>query len=419
MEVFFYKAVDHNKQVTWGSVKEESESKVKATLAKKRLSKIQIATNPIPIKPGEVKETFISDYIYRDIHGKTQIALSKENPNVKDLSIFTKQLATMISSGIQLIEAFEIIRKQQKKRGFSKVLYAIQLKIEEGDPLSKALQNHPDVFDTFYVSLIQAGEKSGKLDDILQRLSDYIEKSAKLSGQVKSALIYPISILIFTILTVAGLMVFVVPTFAQQYEESGKELPGITQFVVDISDTMMAYWKEFIGGMIVSVFSFLSFKKSAFGASLIDRTVLKLPVIGPLVQKVSVGRFSATLSSMLNSGVDLLDALEICSRSSSRDMQAFISGVIKDLEDGEKLSYALDKGKHFPDMVISMIEVGETTGAVDEMLNKVNEFYEEEVDEAISGMMSMIEPVMLIVIGGAVGFIVIAMYLPVFDMGAT
>lgn len=419
MEVFFYKAVDHNKQVTWGSVKAENESKVKAILGKKRLLKIQISTSPIPVKPGEVKETWISNYLYRDIHGKTQIALSKENPNIKDLTIFTKQLATMISSGVQLIEAFEIIRKQQKKRGFSKILYDIQLRIEEGDPLSKAMENHPTVFDTFYVSLIQAGEKSGKIDDILQRLSEYIEKSAKLAAQVKSALIYPISILIFTFLTVAGLMVFVVPTFAQQYAESGKELPFLTKIVVDMSDWLIANWMEIIGGSIASTMAFMSFKKSEFGANLLDRAILKAPIMGPLVQKIAVGRFSSTLSSMLNSGVDLLDALEICSRSSSRDMKKFIGEVIKDLEDGEKLSDSLGKGHYFPEMVISMIEVGETTGSIDEMLNKVNQFYEEEVDEAIKGMMSMIEPVMLIVIGGAVGFIVIAMYLPVFDMGAS
>lgn len=419
MEVFFYKALDKNKIVTWGSVKEKNEKNVRTILNKKGLRNIIISKDPIPRKPGEVKETFLSNYIYKDDHGNVQIALSKENPNAKDMTVFTKQLATMISSGIQLIESFEIIRKQQKKRGFSKVLYAIQLTIEEGDPLSKALGKHPDIFDTFYISLIQAGEKSGKLDVILQRLAIYIEKSAKLKGQVKSALMYPISILIFTVFTVVGLLIFVVPTFAQQYAESGKELPFITKIIIDISDAMMANWMYIIGGGIAFVVSFLSFKNSEFGGAFLDKMILKVPVIGPLVQKVSVGRFSATLSNMLNSGVDLLDALDICARSGSNNMRDFIALVIKDLEDGEKLSYALEKGNYFPEMVISMIQVGETTGAIDEMLNKVNQFYEEEVDEAISTMMSMIEPIMLIVIGGAVGFIVIAMYLPVFDMGAS
>lgn len=419
METFFYKAIDKNKAVTWGSIKEKNETRAQSALRKRQLKNIILSNEPIPRKPGEVPKTFLSNYIYKDDHGNVQIALSAEYPTAKDLAIFTKQLATMISSGVQLIEAFEIIRRQQKKRGFSRILYAIQLEIEEGEPLSKALSDHPSIFDNFYISLIQAGEKSGKLDDILKRLSLYIEKSAKLKGEVKSALIYPVSILIFTVLTVIGLMVFVVPTFAQQYAESGKKLPFITQIVIDGSDFMMANWLPITGVIFLLVISFFLIKRTENGANWIDRIVLRLPIIGGIVKKVGVGRFSATLSSMLNSGVDLLEALEICGRTGSRDMKRFIEKVIKDLEDGEKLSGALDKDGYFPEMVISMIQVGETTGSIDDMLEKVNEFYEDEVDEALGGLMSMIEPVMLILIGGAVGFIVIAMYLPIFDLGAS
>ncbi len=419
METFFYKALDKNKTVTWGSIKEKNEARAQSALRKQQLKNILISKEKIPRKPSEVPQTFLSNYIYRDDHGKTQIALSAENPTAKDLAVFTKQLATMISSGVQLIEAFEIIRRQQKKRGFSRVLYAIQLEIEEGKPLSKALADHPNIFDNFYIALIQAGEKSGKLDDILKRLSVYIEKSAKLKGEVKSALIYPVSILIFTVLTVIGLMVFVVPTFAQQYAESGKELPFITQIVIDASDFIMLNWILLAVILFALFISFILIKRTENGANLIDRFILKFPLVGGIVKKVGVGRFSAVLSSMLNSGVDLLEALEICGRTSSRDMRKFIEEVIKDLEDGEKLSAALDRGGYFPEMVISMIQVGETTGSMDEMLSKVNEFYEDEVDEALRGIMSMIEPVMLIIIGGAVGFIVVAMYLPIFDLGAS
>jgi type IV pilus assembly protein PilC len=268
--------------------------------------------------------------------------------------------------------------------------------------------------------MVRAGETSGSLDQILVRLTTYIEKAAKIKAQVKSAMVYPAVVVVAATAVISALLAFVVPTFAKQFQDSGRELPALTQVVVDISDFFRENLLFVAGGIFIGFIALNFYRKTEVGSAQFDRLMLIAPVIGDLIRKVSVGRFCSTLSTMLKAGVNLLEALNICAASAgNKRVEEFILYVRAQIEQGVKFSTPLAKDGLFPPMVISMVEVGEATGALDEMLLKVAEFYEEEVDLAVKTLLSLIEPVMIVSIGSVVGFIVIAMYLPVFDMAGT
>ena len=346
-----------------------------------------------------------------------QIQLGESLPTTKELALFTKQFSLMIENGIPMLQTLQLLKDQQKKPTFSDVIASSAEVIEQGASLSDAFEQYPNIFDQLYVAMTRAGEASGKLDIILRQLVKYIEKSAKLKSQVKSAMAYPTIIVVVSIIVIVVLLVFVVPSFAQQFADSGNELPGITQFVMDASDAIVANWHF---GLISGVASFFGFKYwhgTDSGRRVFDTYILKAPIIGDVMSKIAIGRFSSTMSTMMASGVSILDALDICAASSgNKRIEEFVLHVKDQISKGDNFSDPLSETDLFPKMVSSMVAVGEQTGTLDETLAKVTEIYEDEVDTAIAAMMSMIEPIMIVVIGGLVGFILIAMYLPIFDM---
>ena len=289
--------------------------------------------------------------------------------------------------------------------------------MENGSKQSEAFASFPDIFDSLYVAMVAAGEVSGNLDTILLKLVSYIDRSNKVKGQVKSALVYPVMVVLVAIAVVISLLIFVVPTFAQQYSETGRQLPLLTQWVIAVSDGLAANWAHLTIGVFIAGLAFRRMLQTPRGRLWFDRWILWVPGIGLLLRKISVGRFCSTMASMLMSGVNLLQALTICASSAGNlVIEQFVLSVRSGVEKGQKISEPLSEGHIFPEMVISMVAVGETTGALDEMLEKVSDFYEEEVDLAVQAMLSMIEPIMIVSIGGIVAFILIAMYLPIFDL---
>ncbi|MBF0440888.1 MAG: type II secretion system F family protein [Oligoflexales bacterium] len=325
----------------------------------------------------------------------------------------------MIENGISLLQALNLLCQQQKKYHFRKILEDVHASIEKGTNLSDSLEHHPDVFDKLFVSMVRAGEASGKLDFILKKLFEYIEKSSKIKSQIKSAMSYPIVILVVALGVVSALLTFVVPSFAEQFTESGKELPEITAFVVATSDTLIKNWHIILASGVVFFMSVKLWLSTAKGKYIFDKTLLKLPFFGDLVLKASIAKFSSTLSAMLSSGVSILDALSICASSvGNKEIEKVILFLKEEITKGKNLSEPMSQSKLFPLMVSSMVAVGETTGALDDTLAKVTSIYEDEVDSSIEALTSMIEPLMIVFIGTLIAFILIAMYLPIFDMGS-
>ena len=415
MPVYQYKAKNPQGKSQSGNITAKSVKDAKLKLLKRRLkvSSLKASTegDELGITP------ILGTYLYLDGGGKLQINPTSSGPNIKDLTIFSKQFSTMIGSGIPLIQSLNILAKQQENLSFRIALFKIKKDIEEGKTLALAMAEHPKIFDTLYISMVKAGEVSGNLDNIMKRLVTYIEKSAKIKGQIKSALMYPSVVVVVAIAVVAALLIFVIPTFAEQYSQMGRELPGVTQALIDLSNDFVENWTTYFGSLFAGIAAIFLANKTEKGKRLFDQIMLKLPVIGSLLNKLSIGRFCSTLSTMLVSGVDLLEAIKICAATSGNVIiEEFIMNARVSLEKGKNLSQPLAEGTLVPDMVVSMIAVGEETGALDEMLAKVSEFYEEEVDTAVAGLLSMIEPIMIVAIGGVIGTVVVALYLPIFEM---
>jgi type IV pilus assembly protein PilC len=415
MAEFKYKAKDPRGRIKIGKISAANAAQAKAQLMKMRLKPISITAYKLD-GSGSSNETLFSKFMVKDNNGNTQLQIGAGNPTSKDLIVFTKQFATMIGSGVPLIQSLGILATQQQIVGFGRTIEKIRFSVENGATLSESIGAYPKIFDSLYVAMVRAGEASGNLDEILLKLTTYIEKAAKIKSQVKSAMFYPVMIVTVAITVISVLLIFVVPTFAKQYQDAGKELPWLTQQVVDLSDFLGSQWHILFGGLFIGGALFRRYINTAAGRAKFDAALLKAPGFGNLFRKLAVGRFCNTLSTMLTSGVNLLEALTICAASAgNKSIESFVLGVRSDIEQGKKLSEPLSVGGLFPKMVTSMVQIGEETGALDEMLLKVSAFYEEEVDLAVKTMLSMIEPVMIAVIGGIVGVIVIAMYLPVFD----
>lgn len=338
----------------------------------------------------------------------------------KDLQIFTRQLATLLSSGVPILQALETLANGSKAPGLKAALDAIASDVSQGKRFGDAVGQHPKVFDRFYANMVLAGEESGNLDAILNRLAVYIEKSVKIQGKVKGAMAYPVGILSVAMLVVAGLLVFVIPKFKTMFEGSGQELPGMTKLVVAMSESFIAYWYFIIGGIVGGIYGLVQYYKSPGGRKTIDAILIELPLTGDLMIKSGVARFTRTLSTLLGSGVGIIEALEIAARTVGNDvLEKAILRSKEAIQEGKSLTVPLAKEKHIPHMVTQMIGVGEQTGALDAMLGKVADFYEDEVDVAVGALTSMMEPIMMVVLGGIVGFFVIAMYLPIFNMAST
>ncbi len=339
---------------------------------------------------------------------------------LKELQVFTRQLSTLLGSGIPILQSLEVLSQSQRSPGMTIALKSMVNDINQGRRFGEAMAEHPLVFDRFYVNMVKAGEESGNIDQILNRLAVYIEKAAKVKSQIKGAMVYPIAILSVAFLVVAGLMIFVIPKFEAVFASSGQDLPGLTKIVVQMSKIFMSYWWAIIGGIAGSVFFLINYYRTDEGKKTIDTVMIDVPYVGDLIQKSAVARFTRTLSTLLASGVSIMEALEIASRVTGNVViETALIRAREAISEGKSLTVPLAKEKYIPQMVTQMIGVGEQTGAIDQMLNKVADFYEDEVDVAVSALTSVMEPLMMVVLGGIIAFIVVAMYLPIFNMAGS
>ena len=347
--------------------------------------------------------------------------LSNKKPiTERDIVIFTRQFSTMVDAGLPLVQCLEILGKQSDNPSFGEIILKIKTDIESGSNLSDAMRKHPKVFNSLYANLVEAGEAGGILDTILSRLANYIEKALALKKKVKSAMVYPAAIVTVAFTVVSFLMVFVIPTFATMFEGGGAELPAPTAIVMDISNFFRNQWYYIIGGPILFFILFKRVYATERGNIEIDRIALKLPVFGMLIRKVSTAKFSRTLGTLLSSGVPLIEGMDICARTAgNKIVEIAILNSIEAIKEGETIAAPLARENVFPPMVIQMIDVGESAGALDAMLSKIADFYDEEVDTAVDGLTALLEPMLMVFLGIIVGFIVVAMYLPIFKMGET
>ncbi len=336
----------------------------------------------------------------------------------RDLLIFTRQLATMVNAGLPLVQCIDILASQTENKAFAKVLTQVKHSVESGSTFSDALRKHPRVFDDLYTNLVQAGEIGGILDTILNRLATYIEKADKLKRQVRGAMVYPIAILCVAIIVVVIMLWKVIPTFESMYKEfQGAKLPRPTQIVINVSHAFLDNWYLFVGGLVVFFVLLTAALKTDSGREVWDRVILRIPVLGNVLRKVVVARFTRTLGTLLSSGVPILDALSICARTSGNVIvMRGINHARDKIAEGQDLAGPLSETRVFPSMVVQMIGVGEQTGAMDQMLQKIADFYEEEVNVAVAALTAMLEPIMMVFIGGIIGALIVAMYLPVFEL---
>ncbi len=346
------------------------------------------------------------------------LGANNPRPAIHEFTAFIRQLATMQGAGIPIVQSLGVLAEQVENKNFGKCLFRIQKMIEEGASLTDALRKYPDVFDKIFVNLIAAGEMSGSLEAILNRLSIYYEKVSSLRRKVKSAMTYPILTLVVTVVVIVILMMFVVPTFASMFASSGKALPGPTQLILDISNAFREYWYIVFGGIGAAVYGIIFSFKDESTRRKIDPLLLTLPIFGPLLMKIGIARFARTLGTMIQSGVPILDALEITSKvAGNYAIEGAIDKTRKSISQGNTIAGPLGAANVFPKMAVSMIAIGEQTGALDQMLTKVAEFYEDEVDAAVSSLTSILEPLMIVVVGVIVASVLIPMYLPIFKMG--
>jgi type IV pilus assembly protein PilC len=335
----------------------------------------------------------------------------------KNLAIFTRQFSVMIDAGLPLVQCLDILGNQEEDKNFAAVILQTRSDVEAGASLADAMRKHPKTFDPLFTNMIAAGEAGGILDTILKRLSTYIEKAVKLAGQVKSAMIYPIAVIVIAGGVVGVILWKVIPTFAQWFSGLGAELPLPTRVVIFMSDNLVRYFPFLLVGAGAAGYGFKSYYATENGRHVVDSLSLKAPVLGNIMRKIAVARFCRTLSTLIASGVPILDGLEITAKTSGNAIvEDAIMVTRKSIERGETISVPLKDTAVFPPMVTQMIGVGEATGALDTMLGKIADFYEEEVDTAVAGLLTLLEPIMIAILGIVVGGIVIAMYLPIFDL---
>ena len=335
----------------------------------------------------------------------------------KNLAVFTRQFSVMIDAGLPLVQCLEILGAQEEDKHFADVILATRADVEAGASLADAMKKHPKTFDPLFTNMIAAGEAGGILDTILKRLAIYIEKAVKLKGQVKSAMVYPVAVIVIATVVVGVILWKVIPTFATLFAGLGADLPLPTRIVVGLSNGLVSFGPFIIGALVAASFGFRAYYGTPGGRRTIDAIVLKLPVLGIMMRKIAVARFCRTLSTLLASGVSILEALDITARTAGNAVvEDAILTTRKSIERGETIATPLRETNVFPPMVVQMIGVGEATGALDTMLAKIADFYEEEVDVAVAGLLTLLEPIMIALLGGVVGGIVIAMYMPIFSL---
>jgi type IV pilus assembly protein PilC len=350
-----------------------------------------------------------------DEQSKTKKA--KGGIKMRDVVIFTRQFSTMINAGLPLVQALDILAKQTENKVLAAATRDIVFDVESGHTVADALAKHPKAFSELYVNMVAAGEAGGILDTILMRLATFMEKNDALVRKVKGAMIYPAVIMSVATIAICVLLIFVIPVFESMFAGVGMALPLPTRVVIAASDFLRGYWWAVIGGAGAGVFLLKRYYATSGGKLTIDRLLLRFPVLGDVLRKSAVSRFTRTLGTLISSGVSILDGLEITAKTAgNRVIQDAIMQSRASIAGGDTIAAPLQKSQVFPPMVISMIAVGEQTGGLDEMLSKIADFYDEEVDAAVSGLLSLLEPVMIVFLGVVVGGMVVAMYLPIFDM---
>lgn len=399
MAQFTYTAVKKTGERVQGNVDAPNENEVRIILRAQQLRPVKIS------KPSALEFDLAKLF-----------ALGSGIKDV-DVILFTRQLSILLSSGIPLVQGLDIISGHVKNPKMKSLILTMKEKIVGGSFLWEALSTYKDVFPHFYISMIRAGEASGAMDTILKRLTKYIEDTYKLKKLAQSAMIYPAVISAVGIAVIVLMLTFVIPKFESMLKSGGQELPGPTQFVIDLSHFMQSYFLFLIGGTAIAVVLVFKYLKTQEGKSFFDNIILKIPLFGGIILKVAIARFARTMQTMLSSGVNLLDAIDICRDSiGNKTLEENIAKIRVEVEAGKTLSQILAKMPIFPSMMTQMITVGESTGNIDKMLERVAEFYEEEVQNLVAGLTKLIEPMVLVVLGGSVGGLMIAMYLPIFKM---
>jgi type IV pilus assembly protein PilC len=346
-----------------------------------------------------------------------KVGVTGKKASAKNLAVFVRQFSVMIDAGLPLVQCLDILGTQEEDKNFAAVILHTRTDVESGASLADAMKKHPKTFDPLFTNMIAAGEAGGILDTILKRLATYIEKAVKLSGQVKSAMIYPIAIVVIAGGVVGVILWKVIPTFASLFSGLGADLPLPTRIVIALSNNLVRYFPFILVAVGAAGYGFRTYYATKAGRRVIDQIVLKMPILGNIMRKIAVARFCRTLATLISSGVPILDGLEITAKTAGNSViEDAIMVTRTSIERGETISVPLKETKVFPPMVTQMIAVGEATGALDDMLAKIADFYEEEVDTAVAGLLTLLEPIMIAVLGVVVGGIVIAMYLPIFDL---
>ena len=373
-------------------------------IALSQLKKRNFTVKRLKLKPKDIFEN---------------IAFLKPKVTNKDLVVFTRQFSTMIDAGLPLVQGLTILAEQSENPTFKAILKEITKDVEGGSTLAEAMKKHPKIFDSLFVNLVAAGEVGGILDTILRRLAQFIEKAEKLKGQIKGAMTYPIVVMAIAILVIAVILVFVIPVFEDMFKSFGSALPGPTQIVVNMSRFLKGNIHWVLIALGAMIYGFKRYRDTTSGRKQTDTLFLKLPIFGNLLKKTAVARFTRTLGTMISSGVPILDALEIVAKTAGNVViEEIIYEVRGSIAEGQTIAEPLSENDIFPGMVIQMIAVGEATGALDSMLEKIADFYDDEVDAAVAALTSMLEPLLMLFLGGSIGGLVIAMYLPIFGMAA-
>jgi type IV pilus assembly protein PilC len=399
MPVYLWKGKDRHDKTKKGEMEAPSEEVVRSELARRKITSAKIKKKP--------KDLFEN--------------VSFMQPKVKqsDIIIFCRQFSTMIDAGLPIIQCLDILYAQNDNKTFKKMLKEVKANVESGQTLSEALRKYPKQFDDLFVNMISAGEAGGILDSILRRLSAYLEKAAKLKSKIKGGMTYPLVTIVIAVIVVAIIMVFVIPVFEEMFSGMGSALPAATQLVVNLSRSVKSNIFYIIGATIIAIIAIQRFYKTEKGKVLMDDFLLKLPLFGQLIRKAAVAKFTRTMGTMLTSGVAILDALEIVARTAgNKTIEKAIFDTRTAIAEGRTMSDPLAESGVFPSMVCQMIAVGESTGALDAMLTKIADFYEEEVDQAVENLTSLIEPFMIVFLGVVIGGLVVSMYLPIFKMAS-
>jgi type IV pilus assembly protein PilC len=348
---------------------------------------------------------------------KMEIHLRPGRIKLKQIAVFCRQFATMVNSGLPILRALSILTDQTESKELAKVLFAVRAGVENGSSLSAAMAEHPKAFNALFISMVKAGETGGVLDDVLLSLADQIEREVELRRQIKSAMTYPIVVVALVTLILAAMLLFVVPQFETIYSSLGGTLPLPTRMLLSVSRAVRSYWYVVFLGAVVASFLFRRYKKTEAGRARVDAVKIRIPIFGPLFHKVALARFASTLGMLLRSGVPILQALDNVNETvNNRVIGDAVDDVKTSVREGESIAKPLGRHKAFPPMVVQMMAVGEETGAVDTMLDKVAEFYNSEVTATVEAMTSLIEPLLIAVIGAAVGAAVIALYMPMFSV---